>query len=539
VIVESPAKAKTLKKLFGRNYKIEASVGHVRDLPKSRLGIIIKDDSETKPEDNFIMEYINIRGKKEIIDKLKLESKKADKIYLATDPDREGEAIAWHLYELLKLDSKNTKRITFNEITKVAVENSLDNARDINMNLVDAQQARRALDRIVGYKISPILWHKIRGGLSAGRVQSVELKIICDREKERENFVSEEYWTIEAILKFKSDVRELKANFFGEREDKKEKKLKSEDETKIIIDFINLNKEKFLVEEIKKSSRIKKPNPPFITSTLQQEASKNLAFTTDKTMRIAQELYEGIKIEKEIIGLISYIRTDSVRISDEAYEQAKEFILNTYGEKYLPKKRVIYKSKKNIQDAHEAIRPTYVNKLPDDLKSFLSMDQYKLYKLIWQRFIASQMSNATYDTQVIKVSCEKYIFKILGSVLKFDGYLIIYNIELDSDVDIPNLNVGDKLNLIKIKNEQHFTQPPSRFTEASLIKTLEESGVGRPSTYSAIITNIQRRGYVKKENKNFYPVELGKIVNKLLEDNFNQIVNINFTSNMESSLDKI
>jgi len=535
VIVESPAKAKTLKKFFGNNYKVAASVGHVRDLPKSKIGIDF--------ENNFAIKYIPIRGKKEIIDKLKSEVKNSDMIYLATDPDREGEAIAWHLFELLKLKEKNSKRISFNEITKTAVKNSLQDAREINMNLVNAQQARRALDRIVGYKLSPILWHKIRGGLSAGRVQSVALKIICDREEERNKFIPEEYWTIEAVLFKKNIKNKISAIFFGiknpDKKNQEEKiELKTKDQTDKILEFIN--KKNFLIEEIKNSSRIRKANPPFTTSTLQQEAAKNLNFVAKKTMLIAQELYEGIKIPEEgTVGLISYIRTDSVRISDEAHDQAKKFILDQYGEKYSPIKRKIYKSKKNIQDAHEAIRPTYASKTPEILKDSLSKDQYKLYKLIWQRFMASQMSDAIYDTQSIKISCEKFIFKTSGSVLKFDGYLRVYDLDNEKNIMLPELKLQDELKLEKINSEQHFTQPPARFNEASLVKTLEESGVGRPSTYATIISNIQTRGYVKKENKNFYPVELGQIVNKLLEENFEQIVNINFTSQMELDLDKI
>ncbi len=528
VIVESPAKAKTLKKFLGTNYKIAASVGHVRDLPKSYLGIDVDND--------FAMKYMTIRGKKDVIDGLKKDVKNSDFVYLATDPDREGEAIAWHLFELLHLDPKKTKRITFNEITKTAVKNSIKNARDIDMDLVNAQQARRALDRIVGYKISPILWHKVRGGLSAGRVQSVAVKMICDREAERNAFVPEEYWTIDVALKFKRE--KFLAKFYG---DSKKIDLKSKEDADKILAFIEKNKDQFVVGEVKKGSRIAKPYPPFTTSTLQQEASKLLGFATNKTMRVAQQLYEGVKIDGEgTIGLISYIRTDSVRVSDEAYMQAKEFILDQFGEKYLASSRPIYKSKSNAQDAHEAIRPTYSLRTPDSIKSSLTTEQFKLYRLIWQRFIASQMSNANYDTQAVKIlNADKYVFKATGSVLKFKGYLAVYDSDKEKNMDIPNLEEGDKLNFDKADAQQHFTQPPARYTEAMLVKTLEELGIGRPSTYSAIITNIQQRGYVGKESKAFYPTELGEIVNEMLCKNFNQIVNINFTSDMELSLDKV
>lgn len=527
VIVESPAKAKTLKKFLGSNYKIAASVGHVRDLPKSYLGIDV--------DNNFAMKYITIRGKKDVINNLKKEVKSADLVYLATDPDREGEAIAWHLFELLHLDPKKTKRITFNEITKTAVRNSIKNARDINMNLVNAQQARRALDRIVGYKISPILWHKIRGGLSAGRVQSVAVKLICDREKERIEFVPEEYWSLDVALKF--NRKKFIAKFYG---DSKKIELKSKEDTDKILDFIEKNKDNFIVGEVKNGLRVGKPYPPFTTSTLQQEAAKLLGFATNKTMRVAQQLYEGVKIDSEgMVGLISYIRTDSVRISDEAYVQAKDFILEKFGEKYLASSRPVYKSKSNAQDAHEAIRPTYSSRTPESIKSSLTPEQFKLYKLIWQRFIASQMSPANYDTKAVKILNGDYVFKSTGSVLKFQGYLAVYESEKTKNDEIPNLEEGNKLKFEKSIPEQHFTQPPARFTEAMLVKTLEELGIGRPSTYAAIITNIKQRGYVDKENKAFYPTELGETVNQLLYENFNQIVNINFTSDMELSLDKV
>ena len=540
VIVESPAKAKTLKKFLFSAYKISASVGHVRDLPKSYLGIDVDND--------FAMKYITIRGKakKEVIDGLRADVKRSSFVYLATDPDREGEAIAWHLSELLHLDPDKTRRITFNEITKNAVRSSIDNARNIDMNLVNAQQARRALDRIVGYGISPILWHKIQRGLSAGRVQSVALKIICEREGERRDFIPQEYWTV--VAKLKIARKKFDAIFFGIREscdDSKIEKFKKMDlsckqDADEILAFINSHKDDFIVNEVKEGSRVSNPKPPFITSTLQQEASKLLGFSTSKTMRVAQELYEGVKVLDEgIVGLISYIRTDSTRISDEAYGQAKNLILNKYGEMYLAKSRPVYKSKQNAQDAHEAIRPTDSNRIPLDLKTSLSQDQYKLYKLIWQRFIASQMAPAQYATQSIKILNSDYLFKVNGSVLKFDGYLVVYDSDKEENMSLPGLKIGDNPKFIEIVSQQHFTQPPARFTEAMLVKTLEELGVGRPSTYSAIITNIQNRFYVAKENKAFYPTELGEKVNQLLEDNFDQIVDVNFTSQMEVLLDKI
>lgn len=541
VIVESPAKAKTLKKFLGSNYKISASVGHVRDLPKSYLGIDVDND--------FAMKYITVRGKKEIIDSLKSDVKHASFVYLATDPDREGEAIAWHLSELLHLDHDRAKRITFNEITKSAVKGSIENAREIDMNLVEAQQARRALDRIVGYSISPILWHKVRRGLSAGRVQSVALKIICEREKERCEFKPEEYWTVSVTLK--SCRRKFEANFFGVCDASCDKKsqntsgftkigLASKCDADKILDFINTHRDDFIVHDVKKGSRFSNPKAPFITSTLQQEASKLLGFSTDKTMRIAQELYEGTKVLDEgIVGLISYIRTDSTRVSDEAYSQAKSVILDRYGEKYLAGSRPVYKSKQNIQDAHEAIRPTDSNRIPESIKDSLGTDQYKLYRLIWQRFIASQMSPAEYITQSVVILNGSYAFKTTGSVLLFDGYLAAYSSEKEKNVDLPELQIGERPKFVDILSQQHFTQPPARFTEAALVKTLEELGVGRPSTYSAIITNIQRRSYVAKENKAFYPTELGEIVNKLLENNFGQIIDVHFTSQMEILLDKI
>ncbi|MDR1150144.1 MAG: type I DNA topoisomerase [Clostridiales bacterium] len=518
MIVESPHKAKTIKKFLGNNFKVISSVGHIRDLPKSRFGI------EINKENDVIINYINIRGKKDVLDNLKNEAKKASFILLATDPDREGEAIAWHLCEFLKLDANKYKRVTFNEVTDDAVKKSIQKAGNINFNLVNAQKTRRALDRIVGYKLSPVLWHKIHSRLSAGRVQSVALKIICDRETERINFNPKEFWSIELILSNKNREKII-AKYNGD--------LPNIEDTKKILNFINLNKDKIFVEKIKKNNKKKHPDPPLITSTLQQCASKDLNFVSSKTMKIAQELYEE--------GYISYIRTDSTRISDDAYEQLKEFILNNFGNKYLTIKKIIYKTKKNSQDAHEAIRPTQVINTPDILKIKLTKDQYKIYSLIWKRFVASQMNDAIYNTQSIIISCDKYNFNLSGSILKFDGFLVVLNNKdiNKKDILLPKLFVGENLFLNKIDYEQHFTQPPARFNEASLVKFLEENDIGRPSTYATIVTNIYIRGYVSKENKYFYPTELGNLVNKIISENFNDIVDINFTAKMEESLDKI
>lgn len=529
VIVESPAKAKTLKKFLGSSYKIEASMGHVRDLPKSELGINIENDYEPK--------YITIRGKGELLAKLRKEVKKCDKVYLATDPDREGEAISWHLLYALKLDKDKASRITFNEITKNAVQKSIKQARDIDMNLVDAQQARRALDRIVGYKMSPFLWKKVKKGLSAGRVQSVALKLICERDEEIENFVPQEYWTIQADLKnFKN--KKFKAKFYGTLKEKLE--LHSKEEVESILD--DLENEKYIVNEIKTGSRTKNPLPPFTTSTMQQESSKLLGFTSQKTMSVAQQLYEGVDIKGEgTVGLVSYIRTDSVRISDEAYLEAKDFITANYGVKYLAAERKQYKVKGRSQDAHEAIRPTSSNRTPESIKESLTKEQYRLYKLIWERFISSQMSSAVYTTLSIKINAGKYSFRAGGSVLKFDGYLYVYNKNEEKEEDslMPEVKESEILKLEKLIDEQHFTQPPARFTEAALIKTLEEIGVGRPSTYAPTISTITARNYVTKENKVFYTTELGEIVNEIIKNNFENVINVDFTAQMEENLDKI
>ncbi|GHU51555.1 DNA topoisomerase 1 [Clostridia bacterium] len=528
VIVESPTKAKTLKKFLGSSYKIEASVGHVRDLPKSELGIDIENDFEPK--------YITIRGKGEILAKLRKEVKTADKVYLATDPDREGEAISWHLKTALKLE--NAYRITFNEITETAVKKSITEARQIDMNLVNAQQARRALDRIVGYKISPLLWKKVRKRLSAGRVQSVGLKIICTREEEIDNFVQEEYWTIDAALKTAAnDVFTAHVHYIGDEK----LELKNESETKKVI--AKLKKADFKVSEIKIGQRTKKPSPPFTTSTLQQEASKLLGFATNKTMLLAQQLYEGVDVAGlGTIGLVSYIRTDSVRVSDEARDTAAEYVKKNIGEKYLPKERVVYKSKGRSQDAHEAIHPTYLDKTPEELKAQLSRDQYKLYKLIWERFVASEMLPAIYDTISVKIGAGEYGLRASGNTLNFDGYLAVYNkneTDTEKDVKMPFLNKDDLLTLKDCDGAQHFTQPPARYSEAALVKTLEDLGIGRPSTYSAIISTLLARGYITKEAKVLYPTELGNIIDNIMEDNFRDVINIGFTANMENELDKV
>ncbi|MDR2649443.1 MAG: type I DNA topoisomerase [Clostridiales bacterium] len=529
VIVESPAKAKTLKKFLGGAYKIEASIGHVRDLPKSELGINVENDFEPK--------YITIRGKGEVLSKLRKEVKSADKIYLATDPDREGEAISWHLMHALKLDNKKAMRITFNEITKTAVRKSIKEARDIDMNLVDAQQARRGLDRIVGYKISPLLWKKVKRGLSAGRVQSVALKMICDRDDEIENFTPEEYWTLEVTLG--AEKVEFTAKYNSSDNNKRDL-ITKEDADRVVNETAEAA---WIVHEVKNGSRVKKPSPPFTTSTLQQESSKILGFATSKTMMVAQQLYEGVDIKDEgTLGLVTYIRTDSVRVADEAYENAKNIILAMFGDAYAAPERPLYKTRGRTQDAHEAIRPSYVERHPDSLKNSLSRDQYRLYKLIWERFIASQMSSAEYSVISVKIRAGGYMFRASGSLLKFKGYLSIYDKnepDKETDVKIPELTPDQPLTLIRTKPEQHFTQPPPRYSEASLVKTMEELGIGRPSTYASTISNIVQRRYVTKENKIFYSTELGEIVNSIMTQNFEDIVDIEFTAKMEESLDKV
>lgn len=529
VIVESPAKAATIGKFLGNNYKIEASMGHVRDMPKSQMGIDFEHDFEPK--------YITIRGKGELLGKLRKDAKAADKVYLATDPDREGEAISWHLLHALNLgEEKPISRITFNEITKTAVKKSITEARDIDMDLVDAQQARRVLDRVVGYTISDLLWKKVKKGLSGGRVQSVALRLICDREGEIREFIPEEYWTLGAKLK-DADGKGFEAKFYGKGETKTE--LANEAETNEVLD--GLKGKDFAVTDVKTGSRQKKPVAPFTTSTMQQEASKHLNMATQKTMMIAQQLYEGVNVKGEgTVGLVSYIRTDSFRISDEAYEAAVAFIKETYGDAFVNPERIVYKSKGKTQDAHEAIRPTNVSRTPESIKDSLSKDQYRLYKLIWERFVASQMSPAVYDTLSVKLSAGDYTFRASGSRLRFSGFLEAYSKgEEEDEKVIPKLTQGDILQAEQLLPEQHFTQPPARYTDASLIKTLEEIGVGRPSTYAPTLTTIQARHYVTKEAKNLFPTELGEMVDEIMKTYFPDIVDIDFTANMERRLDDV
>lgn len=529
VIVESPAKAATIGKFLGNNYKIEASMGHVRDMPKSQMGIDFEHDFEPK--------YITIRGKGELLGKLRKDAKAADKVYLATDPDREGEAISWHLLHALNLgEEKPISRITFNEITKTAVKKSITEARDIDMDLVDAQQARRVLDRVVGYTISDLLWKKVKKGLSGGRVQSVALRLICDREGEIREFIPEEYWTLGAKLK-DADGKVFEAKFYGKGETKTE--LANEAETNEVLD--GLKGRDFAVTDVKTGNRQKKPVAPFTTSTMQQEASKHLNMATQKTMMIAQQLYEGVNVKGEgTVGLVSYIRTDSFRISDEAYEAAVAFIKETYGDAFVNPERIVYKSKGKTQDAHEAIRPTNVSRTPESIKDSLSKDQYRLYKLIWERFVASQMSPAVYDTLSVKLAAGDYTFRASGSRLRFSGFLEAYSKgEEEDEKVIPKLTQGDILQVEQLLPEQHFTQPPARYTDASLIKTLEEIGVGRPSTYAPTLTTIQARHYVTKEAKNLFPTELGEMVDEIMKTYFPDIVDIDFTANMEKRLDDV
>ena len=531
IIVESPAKANTIKKFLGGSTKVVASMGHIRDLPKSKLGVNIENDFEP--------EYINIRGKGDLIKSLKNEAKKAKKIYIATDPDREGEAIAWHLAYILNQEKEKITRVTFNEITKSAVKKAIKEPRNIDLNLVDAQQARRVLDRIVGYKISPILWKKVKRGLSAGRVQSVAVKLIVDREEEIEKFIPEEYWNIYANLQDKETKKGFQAKFYGENGKKQE--IHSEDEVQKILNTIE--KAKYIVDDIKKSEKKRNPAPPFTTSTMQQEASRKLGFTLKKTMTIAQGLYEGVKIpEKGTVGLITYMRTDSTRISEEARAIAKEQITKDYGDEYYENR--YYKAKKDSQDAHEAIRPTYIDINPEEIKDALSKDQYKLYKLIYNRFMASQMSAAIYDTMSVTIDANGYTFKANGQMLKFKGFMTLYVEGTDSKEEekegmLPDIKEKEELKLVKIDPKQSFTEPPPRYTEASLVKTLEEKGIGRPSTYSPTITTILDRRYIEKEQKQLAPTELGKIVNKILIENFTDVINVEFTAEIESEFDEI
>jgi DNA topoisomerase I len=530
IIVESPAKANTIKKFLGGRTKVVASMGHIRDLPKSKLGVNI--------ENNFEPEYINIRGKGDLIKSLKKDAKSAKKVYLATDPDREGEAIAWHLAHLLDIPEESKSRVTFNEITKTAVQKAIKEPRQIDINLVNAQQARRVLDRIVGYKISPVLWKKVRKGLSAGRVQSVAVKLIVDRENEIESFIPEEYWNIIANLLDTKSKKKFEAKLVGK--DNKKIEIHTKEEVDEILKAID--EAKFIVSDVKKGERKRNPAPPFTTSTMQQEASRKLNFSLKKTMSVAQTLYEGVKIpEKGTVGLITYMRTDSTRISEEARTIAKEVIEGSYGEEYYENR--YYKTKADAQDAHEAIRPTYIEIKPDQIKESLTNDQYKLYKLIYNRFLASQMKSAIFDTLAITINANNYNFKANGQAIKFKGFMTLYVEGTDEKEDvigqIPLLEVGQEVKKEKLESKQSFTEPPPRYTEASLVKALEEKDIGRPSTYSPTITTIIARRYIEKEAKQLVPTELGKVVNKLLTENFPDIINVEFTADIENEFDEI
>ena len=532
VIVESPAKVKTIKKFLGSNYTVAASQGHVRDLPKSQLGIDIEHDYEPK--------YITIRGKGDILAALRKEVKKSDKVYLATDPDREGEAISWHLAAALKLDAKKMRRITFNEITKNAVKASLKAPRDIDMDLVDAQQARRVLDRMVGYMISPLLWAKVKRGLSAGRVQSVALRLVADREDEINAFIPEEYWTLDAVLKVKGERRPLTAKFYGT--DKKKITIHTKEELDEILSEVQ-NAE-FKIADIKKSERIRRAPLPFTTSTLQQEAAKALNFGTQKTMRIAQQLYEGVDIKGNgTVGVITYLRTDSTRISEEADASAREYIASVYGKEYAAESGEAKSSGKKIQDAHEAIRPTDISRTPAALKESLTRDQFRLYQLIWKRFTASRMQPARYETVSVKIGAGQYCFTVSTAKVAFDGFRSVYT-EADeekeeSNVLVGNLSMDSVLTREEFDPKQHYTQPPAHYTEASLVKALEELGIGRPSTYAPTIAIILGRRYVTKEAKNLYLTEIGEVVNNMMKQSFPSIVDVNFTANMEGLLDMV
>lgn len=525
VIVESPAKVNTIKKFLGSNYEVAASNGHVRDLPKSTLGIDLEDDYEPK--------YITIRGKGDLLAGLRKLVKKADKVYLATDPDREGEAISWHLAQALKIEDKDINRISFNEITKNAIKASIKEPRKIDMDLVDAQQSRRILDRMVGYEISPLLWAKVKSGLSAGRVQSVALRIICDREEEISAFIPTEYWTIDVVLNVKGEKKPITAHYMGN--------IANEAEVNAILKDVKKNG--FAVTDVKTGERTKKAPLPFTTSTLQQEAAKTLNFSTQKTMRIAQQLYEGVEIKGRVSGgLITYLRTDSTRISEEADAAARNFIRDTYGEKYYTAGETVKKSGKKIQDAHEAIRPTDVNLLPSDVKDSLSREQYRLYQLIWKRFVASRMAGAVYDTTSVKIASGEHKFSVSTSKIAFEGYMLVYMSDEDEKSDNVMLTALTKDSVLTAADydaKQHFTQPPAHYTEASLVKALEEQGIGRPSTYAPTISTIVARRYVTKEQKNLYVTEIGEAVNHIMKQSFPSIVDVNFTANMESLLDAV
>ena len=528
VIVESPAKVKTIKKFLGANYDVEASNGHVRDFPKSQFGIDVEHDFEPK--------YITIRGKGELLAKLRKAAKKADKIYLATDPDREGEAISWHLMQALKEDPKKMHRITFNEITKTAVKSSIKQARDLDMDLVDAQQARRMLDRMVGYTISPLLWAKVKRGLSAGRVQSVALRIICDREDEINAFIPEEYWSLEGEFQVKGEKKPLTAKFYGT-----DKKLPIRNRQEMDEILKSLEDCKYEITEVKKGERIKNAPLPFTTSTLQQEAAKTLNFSTQKTMRLAQQLYEGVDVKGSgTVGLISYLRTDSTRISEEADAAARTYISEQYGQNYVSQTEKTVKNGQKIQDAHEAIRPTDITRTPVLVKESLTRDQFRLYQLIWRRFAASRMAPARYETTSVKIGAGEYVFTVAASKVAFDGFMSVYTEEGDDkkgNILSQSLEKGMELKLKELKPEQHFTQPPAHYTEASLVKTMEELGIGRPSTYAPTITTIISRRYVAKEQKNLYVTELGEVVNNIMKQAFPSIVDVNFTATMEGLLD--
>ena len=531
IIVESPAKANTIKKFLGGNTKVVASMGHIRDLPKSKLGVNVDNDFEP--------EYINIRGKGDLIKSLKKDAKNAKNIYLATDPDSEGEAIAWHLAYILNEDKAKIQRVTFNEITKSAVQKAIKEPREIDLNTVDAQQARRVLDRIVGYKMSPVLWKKVKRGLSAGRVQSVAVKLIVDREEEIEKFIPEEYWNIFVNLLEAKSKKVFEAKFYGKNGKKQE--IHSKEQVDEILKVIE--QAKYIVDEVKKSEKKRTPAPPFTTSTMQQEASRKLGFTLKKTMSVAQGLYEGVKLsDRGYVGLITYMRTDSTRISEDARTAAKAYVLKTYGEEYYENR--YYKTSKDAQDAHEAIRPTYIDINPEDIKEELTKDQYKLYKLIYNRFIASQMSAAIYDTVSANISANEYNFKASGQNLRFKGFMTLYVEGTDTDEKqeertLPELEKGQEVKKKEINPKQSFTEPPARYTEATLVKALEEKGIGRPSTYSPTITTILDRRYIEKDKKQLVPTELGKIVNKLLTENFKDIVNVEFTAKIEDEFDEI
>ena len=531
IIVESPSKIKTVKKTLGEGYTVMASKGHVRDLPKSKYGIDVEHD--------FTPKYVNMPDKKELIKELQYAAANSDEVYLATDPDREGEAISWHLAQLLALNLNDANRVSFNEITDSGIKAGMSSPRKIDMNLVDAQQARRVLDRIVGYNLSPFLWKKVKSGLSAGRVQTVALRLIVDREKEIEKFVPEEYFTIDA--KLQASRKTFKATFYGSADSKKIE-ISDEQTAQKIVD--ELEGAEYIVSNVKKGVRNKQPAAPFITASLQQEASRKLNFTGQKTMRIAQSLYEGVEISGVgSTGLITYMRTDSLRISEEARAAGNKFILGKYGEKYLPKSPRYFKSKSNIQDAHEAIRPTNVFMTPDSVKSSLTADQYKIYKLIWERFLASLMSPCVQNTVNVDIAADKYLFKASGYSVKFDGYTVLYeegtDVDSDAGTSLPEMDTGDVLKLKTLDANQHFTQPPARYTEPTLIQALKDNGIGRPSTYAPIISNIQQREYIEKEKKSFKPTNLGVVVADLIVKHFKKIVDIKFTAEMENNLDKI